>query len=413
MSMSQRTDREILGFSRWVVLLAAFLAMALISPYEYAWSSISPVIADANGWSMDRMGFVFTLFILFQSGASFPTGLLRDRYGPRLLTLIGGLLAGLGVYSLTVDSLPFLALMYGVIGGFGAGIIYSNTVNTGNKWFPDKRGLSTGLIAGAFSWGSIPFIIWIRGAATVENYHTILSIIAVTAGSVIMVCGWLMRDPPAGWKPEGWSPDKTKGVTRLTQRQYHLKEAIRTWQFWVLYGSFFLISGAGLMTIAKIVQYSEHMGFLTIVGTAAASGLALTNGAGRIVMGRVSDFFGREKTMVLSFVLTGIFLLLISQTNSPVIFLLGVMTALFFWGPLFALFPSITGHYYGDKYGAGNYGLLYSAKMAGGFYGGYVAAVLMGSYGFRLSFVVGGIMAIVAGLMILLPMYRPPGFHKV
>lgn len=406
--MSHRSDKEILGFSRWVVLIAAFIAMALMSPYEYAWSSISPLIAEANGWSMGQMGIVFTLFVVFQSGASFPTGFLRDRYGPRALSILGGVLAGLGVFSLTFGALPFLILIYGVVGSFGAGIIYSNTVNVGNKWFPDKRGLTTGLIACAFSWGSIPFIIWIRSTATVNNYQTILTYIAIIVGTLVVICGYLMRDPPTGWRPKGWSQKNKDEITRRSTYQFSLKETVKTWQFWVLYGSFFLISGAGLMTIAKIVEYSEHVGFLSIVGTTAAVGLAVTNGAGRIVMGKISDRFGREETMIASFVLTGIFLLIVRQTNDPILFLISVLTALFFWGPLFALFPSITGHYYGDKNSAGNYGILYSAKMAGGFYGGYVAAVLMKGYGFRTAFAIGGIMAIAAGLIIFLPKYRPP-----
>ncbi|MFW6144645.1 MAG: MFS transporter, partial [Candidatus Natronoplasma sp.] len=198
------------------------------------------------------------------------------------------------------------------------------------------------------------------------------------------------------------------GVTRPSDHQYSLRETIKTWQFWILYISFFLISGAGLMTISKIVEYSEHVGFIPIVGTVAASGLAVTNGAGRIVMGRISDRFGRERTMLLSFVLSGLFLLIIAMTENSILFLLSVMTALFFWGPLFSLFPAITGHYYGEKNSAGNYGLLYSAKMAGGFYGGYLAAVIMDGYGFRFTFLVGGLMAIIAGVLILLPKRNPP-----
>jgi len=406
--MSHKTDKDILGFNRWIVLIAAFLAMGLISPYEYAWSSISPIIAEANGWSLNQMGFIFTLFVVFQSGASFPTGLIRDRFGPRLLSLLGGALTGLGVYSLTFNHLPSLTLLFGIIGSFGAGIIYSNTINIGNKWFPDKRGLTTGLISGAFSWGSIPFVFWIRSYATVDNYQTILTLMALIMGSVIMICGYIMKDPPTGWRPKNWSKDTEKKINRPSIHQYKLKETIKTWQFWFLYASFFLISGAGLMTIAKIVEFSEHIGFLSIVGTVAASGLALTNGTGRIVIGKISDIIGREKTMIISNFLTGSFLIIISQTNNAILFVGSVMIALFFWGPSYALFPSIVGDYFGEKNAAGNYGLLYSAKMLGGLYGGYVAAVLMEGYGYRFTFSLAGVMAILAGLIIFLPKYKPP-----
>lgn len=407
--MTQKTDDEILGFSRWIVLIAAFLAMALISPYEYAWSSISPVIAEANGWSLNQIGLIFTLFVVFQSGASFPTGIIRDRYGPRLLSIIGGTLTGLGIYSLTFNHLASLTILFGIIGSFGAGMIYSNTINVGNKWFPDKRGLSTGLISAAFSWGSIPFIFWIRRTATVDNYQTILTIMAIIMGGVIILCGYLIKDPPAGWRPRN---ETSSNNPSQSNHQYSIKETIKTWQFWILYISFFLISGAGLMTIAKIVEFSEHIGFVSIVGTAAASGLAFTNGSGRIVVGKLSDKLGRENTIILSSILTGVFIIMISQANNVLLFLVGVMISLFFWGPSYALFPSITGDYFGEKNAAGNYGVLYSAKMIGGLYGGYVAAVLMSEFGYRWTFGIAGTMAIISGLIILLPKYKPPTWNK-
>ncbi|KXA89161.1 hypothetical protein AKJ61_03440 [candidate division MSBL1 archaeon SCGC-AAA259B11] len=401
-----------LGYSRWLVLLAAFLAMALVSPFEYAWSSISPLIAEANHWALNQLGFIFTLFVLFQSGASFPTGILRDKYGPRLLTIIGGILAGVGIFSLTSDSFPILVLFYGILGSFGAGMIYSNAVNIGNKWFPDKRGLTTGLIAGAFSWGAIPFIFWIRNAANVSNYPWILSKIAIIAGVVIIVCGFILRDPPKGWKPSGWSADELGSLARPSEHQFNFKETIKTWQFWILYSAFFLISGAGLMTISKIVEYADSVGFIPAVGTAAAAGLALTNGLGRIVMGRVSDKLGREDAMTLSFVLMGFFLLISTGTSSSIIFLTCILLSLFFWGPLFSLFPAIMGHYYGEDNAASNYGVLYSAKMLGGLYGGYISATFMKNLGFKITFLIGGLMGMMAGLLILTLKFNPPIWNK-
>ena len=408
--MSQKTDREILGYSRWLVLIVAFLAMALISPYQYAWSSISPFLSDRFGWTLSRIGAIYTLYMIFQAGASVPAGVFRDRYGPRLLTMIAGVVAAIGLYALTASSPNIISVAFGVFGGFAVGVIYSNAVNTANKWFPDKRGVTAGLIAGAFSWGSIPFILWIRGSATAITYPQIIGEIALIAGPIIVVAGYFLKDPPKGWAPLGWRPTK-KRVKRPCEHQFTLKETVRTWQLWALFVSFCLVSGAGLMTVSKIVRYAEGIGFTAVVATAAAGGLCFTNGLGRPVMGWVSDRLGRENTMILSFVLAGILTIGIHAfgvINSPTGFLVCILGALFFWGPLYALFPAVCGHYYGEDYAASNYGVLYTAKLVGGLYGGYLSALIIMRYGFGTSFIIGAIMQIVAGLIIIIPKYRPP-----
>jgi OFA family oxalate/formate antiporter-like MFS transporter len=348
--------------------------------------------------------------MVFQAGASVPTGVLRDRYGPRLLTMVAGAVAAIGLYALTASSLNVISIAFGVFGGFAVGVVYSNAVNTANKWFPGKRGVTAGLIAGAFSWGSIPFIFWIRGSATAITYPQIIGKIALIAGVIIVVAGYFLKDPPKGWAPLGWLPTK-KRVKRPSEHQFTLKETVHTWQLWVLFVSFCLVSGAGLMTVSKIVRYAEDIGFTAVVATAAAGGLCFTNGLGRPVMGWVSDRLGRENTMILSFVLAGILTIGIHAfgvINSPTGFLVCTLGALFFWGPLYALFPAVCGHYYGEDYAASNYGVLYTAKLVGGVYGGYLSALIIMRYGFGTSFIIGAIMQIVAGLIIIIPKYRPP-----
>jgi OFA family oxalate/formate antiporter-like MFS transporter len=165
------------------------------------------------------------------------------------------------------------------------------------------------------------------------------------------------------------------------------------------------------MAVSKIVRYAKDLGFAAIVATAAAGGLAFTNGLGRPVMGAVSDRIGRENTMILSFSLCGLLTLGIcafGAINSSIGFIVCTLGSLFFWGPLFALFPTICGHYYGEDYAASNYGVLYMAKLVGGVYGGYVSALVIMRYSFGTSFIIGGIMGIAAGLIIFLPKYRPP-----
>lgn len=411
---------------RWPYLTAAFFAMAVVSPYEYAWSSIAPLVSSAHGWSAASVGLIFSLFIVFQSGASFPTGVLRDRIGPRALTIAGGVLSGLGLVALASGSLAMAVVGFGVVGSFGVGIVYSNCINTGNKWYPDKRGLAAGLIAGAFSWGSIPFVIWIRAAATPETYPSILIAIAAIVTAVIVGSGLVMRDPTKGWRPApAPQPVATGAQANATAigaaaagmapaapaagvRAFTVREALSTWQFWVVYAAFVLISSSGLMTIAKIVSFASATGYTALVGTTAAVGLAVTNGLGRPVIGKLADRLGYEITMTMSFTLAGVFLFVMLAAPGPVVFVGAALVALFFWGPLFSLFPALTGHRYGSKNGAAIYGVLYSAKMVGGLWGGWASAVMLERFGFQTTFTIGAVMAIASGALVLVVRRHPP-----
>jgi OFA family oxalate/formate antiporter-like MFS transporter len=184
---------------------------------------------------------------------------------------------------------------------------------------------------------------------------------------------------------------------------------------WVLIVSFILISSAGLAGVSKIIGYSKSFGFGAAAATAAAGGIALFNGLGRMVLGGLSDRIGRENAMIGSYVLTGVFLFLTmaaGAAHSEPLFVLCVIGAFFFWGPMFSLFPAVIGHYYGDVAAGANYGLLYAiAKGTGGLYAGVLSAILIGSkphlhYGLAMGIAAG--MAIAAGLIIIPLKANPP-----
>lgn len=407
------SDRQVLGYSRYVVLAAAFLAMAVISPFEYAWSSMSGHIGGIYHWSHTQIGWMFTLFVIFESLGTLPGGILRDRFGPRWVTVIGGFVAGVGILSTAWGPSYDLVLMLWCVGSFFAGFVYNTAVSTANKWFPDKRGLAAGLIAGAFSWGSLPFIFPIRAipkSSPDSVFFHVIYLMAAIIGGVSIVTALVMKDPPAGWKPAGWKP--APATKRPTEHQFTLGEAAQTWQLWVLILSFILISSAGLAGVSKIVRYSHSFGFTAAAATAAAGGLAITNGLGRLVFGAVSERLGRENSMILSYILCGVFLfltLVAGSMHSEGLFVACTILAIFFWGPLFSLFPTIIGHYFGELACGSCYGLLYAlAKGSGGIYGGVLSAVLINDYGFPVAIGLGGIMAIVAGLLIIPLRSRPP-----
>jgi len=414
MISGRQTDREILGYSRYVVLVAAFFAMFIISPFEYAWSSMSGHLAAIYGWSHQQVAWLFTLFIILQSFGMLPGGMLRDKFGPRWTTAISGCLMGLGIFSLALGPSYPLVLTLWCIGSFAAGFIYNNAVTTGNKWFCDRRGVMTGLIAGAFSWGSLPFIFPIRAIphnAPPSIFIHVIYAMAAVMGGVSIVAALFMKDPPAGWRPPGWVP-KQKAIQRPSNHQYSVGEALRTWQMWVLIVSFILISSAGLAGISKMVAYSKSFHFTAAAATAAAGGIALANGFGKLGLGALSERFGRENMMIFSYTACGLLLfgtIAAGLAHAEILFVCAAILGIFFWASLFSLFPITIGHYFGEAAAGGNYGFLYAvAKGSGGIYGGILSTVLILEHGFTFAISIAGIMAIIAGLMIIPLKYNPP-----
>ncbi|MGH7248074.1 MAG: MFS transporter, partial [Pseudomonadota bacterium] len=406
-SASFPSDREILGYSRWVVFIAAFLSMAVISPYEYAWSSMSGHIGGLYQWSHTQIGWMFTLFVIFESVGTLPGGILRDKFGPRWVTIIAGLIAGVGIYATSLGPSYGFVLLLWCIGSFFAGFIYNNGVTTGNKWFCDRRGVMTGLIAGAFSWGSLPFIFPIRAIphdAPPSVFIHVIYIMAAVMGGVSIVAALFMKDPPPGWRPPGWTPKQT-AIKRPSSHQYTIGEALRTWQMWVLIISFVLISSAGLAGISKMVAYSRSFDFTAAAATAAAGGIAIANGIGKFGLGALSEKFGCENMMIFSYIACGVLLfgtILAGTMHAETLFVCTAILGIFCWASLFSLFPITIGHYFGEVAAGGNYGVLYAiAKGSGGFYGGILSAVLIVQHGFTVAIGVAGIMAILAGLLII------------
>ncbi len=400
------TDREILGYSRYVVFVAAFLSMAVISPYEYAWSSMAGHIGGLYHWSHTEIGWMFTLFVVLESVGTLPGGVLRDRFGPRWVTAIAGLIAGIGIYATARGPSFGPVLVVWCIGSFFAGFIYNTAITTANKWFPDKRGLIAGLIAGAFSWGALPFIFPIRAipkTAPDQVFFNVIYVMAVIIGGVCVVAALFMKDPPAGWRPAGWVPDKV--TRRPSEHNFTLGEAMSTWQMWILIASFILISGAGLAGVSKVVKYSDSFHFAAAAATAAAGGIAIFNGLGRLFFGAISERIGYETAMIWAYILTGVFLFLTigaGAVHSDVLFVITAILAIFFWGALFALFPAAIGHYYGPVAAGANYGILYAiAKGLGGVFGGVLSAVLIVQHGYSFAMAVSAGMAICAGLLII------------
>ncbi len=400
--------RDHLGFSRWWLVVAAVLSMAVISPYQYVWSSIEGPIAADLGVPLPQLGLVFTLFVIVQSGSQFPVGWWRDRHGPRTITLVAAVLAGGGYFLLSYATAVWQLYLLYSLGALGVGVVYTVAVNTAIKWFPDYRGLTTGLGTMAFAAGAALFVPFVRANATVDEYGLVLRAMGVVIAVAILLAGLVLRDPPDSWYEEVVGAEDDSG-TGATDREYDPRGMVRTWQFWVLYAMFVGVSGAGLMLTAKLISFAQAMELDAATATVSAILLPIAGGAGRLVLGWLSDRLNRRHAMTISFSLCGIGLFAVvafARSSATVAFLAAVVVATFFWSPQYTLFPSLVADYYGVENSSANYALVYSGKMWGGVFGGAVAGWLVVTTSWPTTFRIGGALAVLAGLAALL--LRPP-----
>ena len=401
--------RKQLGYSRWWQVVAAMVMMALVSPYQYVWSSIEgPLAADFSA-SLSTIGFVFTAYVVIMSLTQFPAGWWRDRYGPRTLSVRAGVLAGGGYYGLAYATEVWHIFVFYGIGAVGVGIVYTVAVNTALKWFPDKRGLTTGLGTMAFGGGSALLVPYVRANATLGNYTTVLEQMGALIAVGVIVGALILCDPPTGWTqvvPDG-GEDEPPETTR--QHQFTYRKMLGTWQFYVLYLMFFFVSAAGLMITARIVLFAEYSGLSVGIATLAATVLPLASGGGRLVVGAISDWYRREVIMAISFFVCGLGVLVVVLSggiDSNIGFIVGVVVSVFFWSSQFSLFPSLVADYYGTEHSSSNYAVVYSAKMWGGVFGGGVVGWLVGISGWNVAFLIGAALALLAGLAGVV--LRPP-----
>jgi OFA family oxalate/formate antiporter-like MFS transporter len=290
------------------------------------------------------------------------------------------------------------------LGAIGVGIVYTVAVNTALKWFPDRRGLTTGVGTMAFAGGSALVVPYVRANATVSGYPEVLTNMGLLIGAGILIGALVLQDPPSDWLDDAYAEVSDSGDDVLGGKQYESGEMLRTWQFWLMYAMFIAVSGAGLMLTAKIVSFAAAVGLTENIGTLSATALPIAGGVGRLVMGEVSDRVDRERAMFGSFTLCGLGLLAVVQfgvTGMEYAFIGAVFVATFFWSPQYTLFPSVVGDYYGREHSSANYAFLYSGKMWGGLFGGAVAGFLVTALNWETTFIIGGALAITAGVAAL------------
>ena len=394
--MTQRRSRR--GF---VVLGAVLIQLSL--GVIYAWSVFTPGLIEA-GWTKTQTQLVFAAGLATFAVVMVFAGKNLARVGPRILAVSGGVTLGIGYTIASIGGGTHFSLVLvgvGLVGGAGIGLGYVVPIAVGMRWFPDHKGMITGLAVAGFGFGAL---LWIKIAGSwgdvigTFGLGTTFFVYGIAIAALVLIGSLWMRMPPQGWSPDGYVASVTAGKGG---EDFVPGEMLRTPQFHLISFTFAVSAGAGLMAIGLMKLYPVEaltdagvsgVAASAVAGTAMAVFFSLANGIGRIAWGLLSDVLGRKWSVVTMAATQGVFLIaFIPMAGNEYTLYLAAALIGFNFGGNFALFPAMTADEFGDRTVGRNYPWVFLSYGAGGIVFPILGGVLGDLGNFRLAF------AIVAG----------------
>jgi OFA family oxalate/formate antiporter-like MFS transporter len=393
--------------NRWGIAAAGVLVQIALGAV-YAWSVFRVPLARQFGWSISQVTLTFTISIFVLGLSAFFGGLWLNRKGPRIVALTGGAFYGIGVFlaGFSAHKLWWLYLSYGVIGGIGLGLSYIVPVAVLVKWFPDRRGLITGIAVGGFGAGALvtaPIatrLIQSVGVLPTFQYLGIAFLI------VTVFAGYFMQNPPEGWAPAGWKPTLVEASHRA-KRDYTLGESLRTWQWWVMWLLLFLNTSAGISVISQEAPMIQELAGVTAIVAAGIVGIAsIGNAAGRVFWAWVSDSITRRMTFLIMFAVQVLLFWFVPSITTATALTVVIFLILLCYGGGFGTMPAFAADYFGSRNVGPIYGLMLTAWGFASAFGPLLIARMRettGTYRSALH-VIAGVMAV----SIILPLIISP-----
>ncbi|MEW6601643.1 MAG: OFA family MFS transporter, partial [Nitrospirota bacterium] len=420
--------------SRWTVLVGAMVVQIILGTV-YAFSVFVKPLESEFGWDRTTTQWAFSIALLTFAAVMIPAGRLQDKIGPKKVASVGGILLGLSFLLgsvLVSESRPWsLYLTYGVIGGAGIGFAYVCPIAAAMKWFPDKKGLVTGLSVAGFGAGALFFagpasilllppepagdamglsqILLValgitKGSGFGIGWKMFFILHGITSAAAVLIGAALLKNPEPGWQAPGWDSRQAQKKAHADTEWWDMLNTPLACMLWI---TFIFGATSGLMAIGQWKPLTgaimngktfapAWMGgfgrFMEPVGI-----LAIFNAVGRIIWGKISDLIDRPRAMMIMFLFQGMAFMLLVNLNSPLaVFIASAWVGLNFGG-IFSLFPSATADYFGTKNLGMNYGWIFTAYGVAGILGPVVGGVLYdATNAYVIAFVFAGILCFIA-----------------
>ena len=411
---SQAAGSGTAGGNRVLIAIAGVI-MQLALGAVYAWSVFRVPLSEAYGVEVSPVNLAFTITIFVLGFAAFAGGIWMGRVGPRTVAITSGVLYGLGIFlaGYSGGSLTLLYLTYGVLAGAGIGLGYIVPIATLVKWFPDKRGVITGVAVAGFGGGAVIAAQLAKSMVPAMGPFDTFKIFGIAYLVVVVAAAFFMKNPPAGYKPPGYEPD-TSGSSERSAVDYEFGGAIKTWQWYALWALLFLNVTAGISIIAEAAPMTgELTGASTALAATLVSIIAIFNGIGRFFWAALSDAIGRKWVFFSMFVIQAVlFALLPIIGTSYIVFAILVCIILLCYGGGFGTMPAFAADYFGPANVGRIYGLLLTAWSFGAVVGPLLISYIHDSTGSYSTafYIIAGIMVVSAVIaLVMQPPKAPQG----
>ncbi|MBU8907074.1 L-lactate MFS transporter [Desertibacillus haloalkaliphilus] len=366
--------------NRWLIALAA-VGIHISIGSVYAWSVFTNPLQETYGWSLSQVSLTFSIAILFLGLSAAFMGHFVEKYGPRASGIVAASFFGLGTigagFAVNIESLMLLYVTYGVLGGIGLGVGYITPVSTLIKWFPDRRGLATGLAIMGFGFAAMiasPIMNNLISSVGIANTFYILGIIYFI---VMFSSALYIERPPEGWMPEGFKAGVESGnkKTATDLAQLSANEAVKTKRFWYLWVMLFINITCGIAILAVASPMAQEIAGMSAVAAATMVGvMGVFNGGGRIAWASLSDYIGRPNTYTSFFIIQIIAFFLMPSMTSAVLFSITVYLIMTCYGGGFAAIPAYIGDVFGTKQLGAIHGYILTAWSCAGLVGPILAS---------------------------------------
>ncbi len=388
---------------RWVVFIASCLINLCLGSI-YAWSVFASGMAEylsaRNGITLTTgdLAIVYTVANSVGPITMISGGWFNDKFGPKKVILIGGLMFGIGmILSGFATSVGMLVVTYGLISGLGLGMVYGTTVSTCMKFFPDKRGIIGGITTAIYGLGSVILPPIVTAIVQASNGATAFKIIGLVFAIIVTVASFFMEQCPEDFVPDGYVAPQVQAGKKPVDKNW--KEMLQTPSFYVMLLLFTCGAFSGMMIISQASAVAQNQIQITAQSAAlAVSVLALFNAAGRIVAGALSDKIGRINTLTIASALSVIGLLILANTGVGAFaaFYCGLAIVGLCFGSFMGIYPGFTADRFGGKNNSVNYGIMFIGLALAGYFGPTVMrSVYAGDGSYTRAFVIAIVFAIV------------------